>query len=337
MLPPKIAKHIQDAKRRYEAFDPKKEAFTFFFITDVHTGGNKNYQQYDFLFDAAKTLPAHLLVNGGDLGLDCGQNLTQETFVLNKTKEGMQQFLEPFVWLKGNHDYGQNAFSNHVLNHFFNDDFLTKSRGKGTIVFDEEYGGGYGKYEDQDKDITLFFLNTTEGNRKDFFVSYRQLHWLATSLKNIATHHVIFLSHRDIDPSGNWLGSKDEENVHRDHIDLLRLLVESFSQKRIVEVEEQTYDFSSTSSCKTLLYLCGDSHFFQDATTHDVRYVSRQGYGGVDRASMPLGASKNQYDFQKRHCFFQRESDFDYVAILPNGAGKIFHIGPDEEKRDILF
>ena len=73
MLPPKIAKHIQDAKRRYEAFDPKKEAFTFFFITDVHTGGNKNYQQYDFLFDAAKTLPAHLLVNGGDLGLDCGK------------------------------------------------------------------------------------------------------------------------------------------------------------------------------------------------------------------------------------------------------------------------
>ncbi len=337
-LPPHIAQHAEKAYERVTAFDPEGDSFRVFFITDIHIGGNENARQYGFLHTIAPAFHPDLLVNGGDLGLDLGEDEATSEAVLSANENGMNLFDEPFVLLKGNHDYGTQKVPNDVLNHRFNDRFVKLAGSHVNWVF-EPHGGQYGVYHDPKTNVYLFLLNTSEGDKGNYQVSWEQIRYLGNQLMKLpANARVLWMSHRDIDASGFWSPADKKWDEPRFHFDTLKRLVEAFANRKSFQEEDLSFDFTKlSSSIRFYGWLCGDSHFFNDQTTNGVRYMVREGYGGVELQNVAKGGHKTEYNFQMPHPDKELECDFDLLVFRNDGKAKLFHFGPDEEKGDLLF
>jgi len=337
-LPPLIQQHAVNAQKRVSAFDPQGDSFRVFFLTDVHSSGNDNVRQYDFLREIAPAFHPNLFINGGDIGLDTGESKEEMEALLGAHQAKMASFDAPFVLLKGNHDYGSQSLPNDVLNHRFNDRFVQLAGDKVDWVF-RPNGGQYGVYHDPSTNVYLFLLNTTDGDRRNYYVSWEQIRYLGEKLSALPQGaRVLFVAHRDIDASGYWNCDVGQWEAPCYHFDSLKRLLGAFVSRRKFEEEGEYFDFSALpSDIACYGWLAGDSHFFQDQTSNGIRYIAREGYGGVDAADLPKGAHKTPYDFQSPHAEEELECDFDLLVFKKDGSAKLFHFGPDEEKGDLLL
>lgn len=326
MVPTKIMDAARKTSQRIEAYAQGKDTFRFLFITDVHTGGNNNYLQYDYLKELIPQLGVSFVVNGGDIGLDLGEDKKTSDFILQKTAQGMKNLPCAFFALKGNHDYGVQKIPNDELNHLLNDPMVNHPNLE--IVF-RPHGGQYGSYWDEKSRTELILLNTTDGDRPNYFMSKDQLSYLINKLSTVKNDsNLLLLSHMDPDVSGSWVRS-GSAYLEVPCFVALRQILEDFVERKEGSCLSLSYDFRKVPSSVYLLgCLCGDSHFNNAVKKHGVLYMARQGFGGVLDVDLPLGASKDPFDFQT-------ETNFDVVVFRSDRKAKIFRVGAGDEKRDI--
>lgn len=299
----------------------RKDSFVCLFITDVHTGGNNKIRQIEYLHELIKLNKVDFLVNGGDIGLDIGEDLIEAKRLIDVTKKAME-FDFPHILIKGNHDHKIPIMSNYDFLTYVNesaDKFLNKNF---NIIYDETYGGGYGYYIDEKTSTRIIFLNTSECTNSGYEVSDKQIQCFINFLNDSKENNIIVFSHYCLNDCGMWHGSNIEGKPF-----VLEQIEKDFSNKNKGQYENIKWDFTNSKS-KMICHLAGDSHFNNESYDDGFLCACRQGYGGIDPKDMHSGATFDKFDFRN-------QCNFDILVINPKNKIKLFRIGVGEEKRDI--
>lgn len=316
----RVNKRIDDFVRGDE-----EHSFRLLFITDVHIGGPNAYhiEQLRVLRSLLPGSKIDLVVNGGDIGLDVGEDDNEAKRVIALTEEATRYGEMPYFFCKGNHDNKPSILGREGLNPYLNRYFLSKvDPTKGKIVLSKQNEGGYGFYLDSKSDTKFLFLNTSE-NIHGYDVSLEQLSFVIKELQNLAQRNVVIISHYCFNECGAW---KRYPMPLSERMSVLREIEKDFATKKEGEGHGLCWDFRGTKG-RLLLHLCGDSHFNNISRSDGYLIASRQGYGGIDKEDLAEGATVDLFD---KH----ENGDFDILAIRKDHA-KLFRVGAGEEKRDI--
>ena len=316
----KVNKRIDDFIKGEE-----KESFRLLFVTDVHIGGPNGYH-IEQLRALKRLLPGSkidFVVNGGDIGLDVGEDEKEAKRVISLTKEATDYGDMPYFFCKGNHDNKPNLLGRKGLSPYLNRFFLSKvDPKKGRIVLSDENEGGYGYYIDTKSDTKFIFLNTSE-NVRGFNVSKEQLRFVVNELMNASEKKIVIISHYCLNECGAW---NRYPEVLNERMQALRRIEKDFASREKGEFDGLLWDFRNVSP-QLVFHLSGDSHFNSESRSDGYLIASRQGYGGVDKEDLPLGASVDDFD---KH----EECDFDILVLTKNHA-KLFRVGAGENEKDI--
>ena len=301
--------------------------FRLGFITDIHSGGNEKYRHRSLFAAQKEVLHMDLLADGGDLGLDLGEDAATTETLLARTEEGLRS-ASPFLYCKGNHDYGTQCVPNTTIVDRLLSPFAASAGAE--VVHDGE-GGGYGSYTDPGANVLVLFLNTSEGNTRAFRMFPAQLSWLVRRLEQVREgQSVVILSHFCLDREiGKWKSYPDDgEN---EAFRTIRQILPDFVARRRGKNEETGigWDFTAVpESAHLVCALAGDSHFNNHIRRDGVTYIVRQGYGGVNPDELPAGATKDLFDFHAHPLF-------DVLAVRRDGSAGLFRVGAGDTVRDL--
>lgn len=301
----------------------EQKSFKMLFITDVHIGGNNKIKQLENLNELIKLNTVDLIVNGGDIGLDIGEDEIEAQRVIDVTEKAMEYDI-PVFYCKGNHDIKPSIIDNHRLNLKLNKNFINNPSNNKEIILDPVNGGGYGFFIDKKTDTLVLMLNTSE-NIRGFTLSSAQLKYIINVLQNVKNKNVIIVSHVCINKCGSW--TSYGQDIKARCFDVLRGIERDFALKRKGAIDEYAWDFTNSKS-RLVCHICGDSHFNNFASDDGYPIAVRQGYGGVDPYEMAKGSTKDPFDENE-------ECNFDILVINSDNEAKIFRVGAGEEIRDI--
>lgn len=300
-------------------------SFRLLFITDVHIGG-PNAHHIEQLEALKKLLPGSkidFVVNGGDIGLDVGEDEEEAKRVILATQKATEYGDMPYFFCKGNHDVKPNVLGRDGLTPYLNRYFLSQvDPAKGKIILSEENEGGYGYYLDRKTNTKFLFLNTCE-NVRGYDVSMEQLHFVRDELESNSFKNVIVIGHYCFNECGAWVRYPGGLTKR---MQALRLMERDFAKKGKGGLEGLEWDFSNSQG-KLLFHLCGDSHFNNQSDSDGYLIACRQGCGGVDPKDLPKGATVDYFD-KRVQC------DFDILAIGQSRC-RLFRVGAGEGIRDI--
>ncbi len=327
MVPKKILDSWNRVNARIDDFckGDKGNSFRLLFISDVHIGAENAHhiEQLKYLKELLPLNKINLVVNGGDIGLDVGEDDVEARRVLETTKEATEYGI-PYFFIKGNHDVKPSIIDNNDLNLILNTYFINNIKEPtGTIILDKENGGGYGYFIDEPTSTKVIFLNTCE-NVRGFDMSINQLRFVIDQLENEKEKNIVIISHYCINPCGAWTRYPEKDTFG---IAALKKIESSFAKKEKGQYDCLTYDFSKAKGT-IILHLCGDSHFNNQSSSDGYLIACRQGYGGIDPIDIPKGATFDKFD-KHELC------NFDILAITPKGHSKLFRVGAGEIIRDI--
>lgn len=303
----------------------EEHSFRLLFITDVHIGGPNAHhiKQLRLLKSLLPRSKIDLVVNGGDIGLDVGEDDQEAKRVIALTEEATNYGDMPYFFCKGNHDNKPSVLGREGLSPYLNCYFLSKvDPSKGKIVMSQDNEGGYGFYIDPRSDTKFLFLNTSE-NIRGFNVSKEQLSFVIRELQEAKQKKIVIIGHYCINTCGAW---NRYPEVLNERMEALRKIERDFALKGKGEFQGLSWDFRKSKG-KLILHLCGDSHFNSSSQSDGYLIATRQGYGGVDKEDLPMGASFDKFD---KH----EECNFD-ILVLTRGRAKLFRVGVGEGKRDI--
>lgn len=325
-LPAFVTDAWHSACERIDAWAKGAPLFTLAMITDVHTGNNDRYRQLGYLDGIADVYSFDLLGNFGDIGLDFSADPTVETDeererILALTKAGMDPS-HRWIFIKGNHDRMLPREKLAVLNRDFAEKW--KNIRFGTSLCD------YGAVDFPEKKVRFLFLDTSDNDeRVHFSITEAQLRWFIGELAACpAGWRVIAGSHFSPDPTiGKWRSYPTDGEFAE--MRALRKILPAFVSRAAGGDEETgiAWDFRDAKA-DLLCVLSGDSHFNADIRRDGVRYIIRQGYGGVGVSEMPEGATKDPFDFHE--CV-----NFDVLALKENGDARLFRVGAGAGIRDL--
>ena len=300
--------------------------FKLGFITDVHTGGNNHVDHVAVFSNMVKELNYDLAINGGDIGLDRGEDSNTAWDIINKTKNNMIKDI-PFLFCKGNHDFGNTARipNNEIIKTMYSNCIENY---KDNLFLNEK---GYGFF--LHNDIKIIFLNTSEGDTSRLIVSEDQVNWLIKTLENIKKDEkIIIVSHFCLDIIGAWNSYIDDN--YKECFVAIRKILDDFVNRRSGSIYNYKWNFKDNLG-KLVCCLSGDSHFNNYTEKNGVRYIVRQGYGGVDPKEMPKGATHDK--FSSNDGKLCENYLFDTLVIYDNNNCKIIRSGVGESNRDIIF
>lgn len=302
-----------------------ENAFRMLFITDVHIGGPNAHhiEQLEALKELLPGSKIDFVVNGGDIGLDVGEDEEEAKRVIAATQAATEYGDVPYFFCKGNHDVKTGVLGREGLTPYLNRYFLSKvDPSKGKIVRSEENEGGYGYYLDPKTSTKFLLLNTCE-NVRGYDVSMEQLRFLVDELKDNSFNNVVVIGHYCFNECGAWVRYPSGLTKR---MQALRDMERDFAKKGEGEFDGLRWDFSRSRG-RLLFHLCGDSHFNGQSDSDGYLIACRQGYGGVDPEDVPESASVDLFD---KHV----QCDFDILAIGRSHA-KLFRVGAGEGIRDI--
>lgn len=329
-IPHKILSSWERVNKRIDDYcnHQREEAFSILFVTDVHIGKPNNFHinQLTYLHDLLAMNQCDLIVNGGDIGLDVGEDDDEAKRVIELTKEETL-FDTPYFYIRGNHDYHPAVTNNHELNLILNQNFIKNTDNKKEcIVLDEINGGGYGYFIDSKTDTRAIFLNTSE-NIRGYDVSLKQLDFLVDQLEKAQEANILLFSHYCINKCGEW------KSYPFNNCSLgIRALIDiekCFANKEKGSFENLKWDFQNKKN-QILIHLAGDSHFNNQSNSDGYLIACRQGYGGVELSELPSGAS---FDIFDKH----ELCNYDILVIKKNKQAKLFRVGAGEKIRDIVI
>lgn len=327
MVPKKILDSWNRVNKRINEFCKidNNKSFKLLFITDVHIGwpNAHHIEQLRYLKELLPLNKIDLIVNGGDIGLDVGEDDEEAKRVINKTKEATEYNI-PYFFIKGNHDVKPSIIKDHDLNLILNS-YFTKNikEPKGTIILDKDNGGGYGYYVDKNTNTKVIFLNTCE-NVRGYDMSINQLRFVIDQLEKAKEKNIVLIGHYCINKCGAWTRYPVEDTFG---IAALKKIESAFAKKEKGQIGSLKFDFTNSKG-EILLHLCGDSHFNNQSASDGYLIACRQGYGGIDSIDIPKGATFDNFD-KHELC------NFDILVITPSGHSKLFRVGAGEKIRDI--
>lgn len=310
-VPEKMVLSAQQASERIREFTGGKKCFTLTFVTDVHSGGNYKYKQFGFISELDKYFHSDLLVNGGDIGLNYTNRPGVETLeydhqLVSSVRDNMDSSL-PWLSVKGNHDmvFDQLTYGSMVNSDVKGAHFGDQSRLYGYIDFPKHK-------------MRVIFVNTSDndnGSKTPYFMSDEQLNHIEEYLQTLPKKwKVIVTGHFCTDPIGAWV--RYQRDCDRPCFDRFNSILACFAAIRPQDL---------------VCYLCGDSHFDNTIVRSGVRYVIRQGYGGIDPLDIPEGASTTPC------AWWNGDSLYDVLVIRKDGQAKLFRVGAGGPDCDLLL
>lgn len=325
-VPVKIIESWKRVNKRIDEFCEHDFAnsFRLLFITDVHIGAEmaNHINQLYYLHELIKLNSVDFIVNGGDIGLDVGEDEKEAKRVVKVTKEATN-FNVPYFLLKGNHDFHKSITDNELTT-CLNEYFLKNIKHDiGEIKVNDYDAGGYGFYIDKKTDTKLIFINTSESYR-NYDLSKTQLEYLITQLENTKEKNVVIFSHYCPNVCGGWARYPVTDT---DTMATLKLVLKDFASKNNGTNCGLKWDFRNNKS-NFLIHLSGDSHFTNLTREPGYLITCRQGYGGILPIDIQVGGHFDEFDVDEL-------CNFDILAINKNNKAKLFRVGAGENDRDI--
>lgn len=329
-LPSFITTAAKATFKRIQKWIGTDTAFMLAQITDVHSGGNTKYLHVGYLNELNKMFGFDILCNSGDIGLDVGETEDVAYELMYNTKKGMN-CSSPFVFCKGNHDYGTASVPISILNNIFNIPIKKNFSSKINLKTGND-SAGYGYVDNDIFKIRTFFLNTSDFNAGGYSIGNTQLQFIVDNLLNIPyLYNVIILTHLCVDPIGRWVSYPTDADGSG--FDTLRSIISAFVSKTSGSnsTTNISWNFTNISTnSKLICSLSGDSHFNNYIKRNGVNYIVRQGYGGISDGDIPAGGTKDIFDYNNQ-CLF------DILVVKNSGVAKIFRIGAGDSNRDLQF
>lgn len=316
----------EDAHKRILSWAGDSQICMIAQITDVHSSGSDKYKAVGYLNDMQTLFGFDLVGNFGDIGLDTAEETSENGYELVKNTKMKMKQSTPWVFVKGNHDYGRALhLSDGQLSTVFNQPFAKHYPNM------HETGKCYGYIDLDFSKVKVIYLNTSE-NVGGYSIGSTQLSWLASTLANVQNGwNVVILSHLCVDNCGRWASYPGDASGAG--FDTLRSILSAFVSKTAGSNSstQVSWDFTSVpASCKLVCSFAGDSHFNNSATTNGVNYIVRQGYGGISASEIPSGGTRDEFDYNSQVLF-------DVLCIKSSGAAKVFRIGAGDSTRDLEF
>jgi len=296
-------------------------------VTDVHSAGTEKYRAVSYLGELNSLFGFDLVGNFGDIGIGINDELaTDANQLVRNTKMSMKQQV-PWVYMKGNHDTGIGiTLSDDKLSTIFEQPFAKQCSRI------HESGKCYGYVDLDYSKVRAIYLNTSDSASNAYAISATQLNWLVSTLASMqADWNVVILSHLCVDDCGRWASYPGDASGA--YFDTLRSVLAAFVAKTNGSnaTTGVSWDFRSVpASSKLVCSFAGDSHFNNTAVTNNVRYVVRQGYGGISSSEIPSGGTVDSFDYTSQVLF-------DVLCIKSSGNAKVFRIGAGGDTRDLAF
>lgn len=327
-LPAFVVSAGNDAYRRIMTWADDDEFAMIAQVTDLHSAETMKYKAAGYLNDLNHLFGFDIIGNFGDIGLDTPSETLDNAWALVMDTKRLQDATSPWIFMRGNHDHGRVArFTNQNLSNFFE---MPSAKQHPEI---NASGECYGYIDLNDRQLRVIYLNTSDDKYYGGYdIKVAQLEWLVDTLESVtAGWNVVILSHMDVDASGRW--NSYPTDADGDNFDTLRSIMEGFVAKTSGSNVGTgvSWDFTAVDAgCKLVCSFAGDSHFNNMAVTNGVRYITRQGYGGISDAEMPAGATKDPLN-PTTQCLF------DVLCIKNDGNAAVFRIGVGSPDRDIEF
>jgi len=317
-LPDAAGKAVDEAVARFRAWKGDDETIAFTWMSDIHSHRTEPApaEQPDFAdtryhpliaMACADRAECDFLVDGGDHDYDVGSKSDEEALKRMAVAEASYRgyAAKPVLFCLGNHDHGPylGRPTRPISSEMFGDVFNGLAEKHGfKLTFGANRSWGY--YDVPKKKFRAIFCNTSD--EAYYGLSSNQIAFVSQTLASMPEgwSAAVFGHFCVLNEIGHWKQYQSTD-VAAGKAAFMKALE----------------DFAAARPNALVGYFAGDSHFDNQLELRGVNWTITQGYAGVDRANLPWGARRVEFDRTK-------EPLFELVAIKPSkGQFRVFRVG----------